>query len=37
MRTENFWKHRTFKEQGLDIEPQIHLGAKASAMERAVI
>ena len=35
--TENFWEHRTFKEQGLDIEPQIHLGAKASAMERAGI
>ena len=35
--TENFWEHRTFKEQGLDIQPQIHLGAKASAMERAGI
>jgi len=35
--TENFWEHRSFKEQGLDIEPQIHLGEKASAMERAGI
>jgi len=28
------WEHRSFKEQGLDIEPQIHLGAAASVMER---
>jgi hypothetical protein len=35
--SENHWEHRSFKEQGLDIEPQIHLGAKASAMERAGI
>jgi len=35
--TENFWEHRSFKEQGLDILPQIHLGEKASAMERAGI
>ena len=35
--TDNFWEHRSFKEQGLDIEPQIHLGEKASAMERAGI
>lgn len=35
--TENFWEHRSFKEQGLDIMPQIHLGEKASAMERAGI
>lgn len=35
--TENHWEHRSFKEQGLDIQPQIHLGAKASAMERAGI
>ncbi|MBP3802385.1 MAG: MobA/MobL family protein [Oribacterium sp.] len=35
--TENFWEHRSFKEQGLEIEPQIHLGEKASAMERAGI
>lgn len=33
--TENFWEHRSFKEQGLDVIPQIHLGEKASAMERA--
>lgn len=35
--TENFWEHRSFKEQGLEIVPQIHLGEKASAMERAGI
>ncbi|MCR5367235.1 MAG: MobA/MobL family protein [Eubacterium sp.] len=35
--TENFWEYRSFKEQGLDIEPQIHLGEKASAMERVGI
>ena len=35
--TENFWEHRSFKEQGLDIIPQIHLGEKAAAMERAGI
>ena len=35
--TENFWEYRSFKEQGLDIVPQIHLGEKASAMERAGI
>ena len=32
--TENIWEYRSFKEQGLDILPQIHLGEKASAMER---
>ena len=35
--TDNFWEHRSFKEQGLEILPQIHLGEKASAMERAGI
>lgn len=35
--TENYWEHRSFKEQGLDIVPQIHLGEKASALERAGI
>ena len=35
--TDKFWEHRSFKEQGLDIIPQIHLGEKASAMERAGI
>lgn len=35
--TEDFWEHRSFKEQGLEILPQIHLGEKASAMERAGI
>ena len=35
--TEDFWEYRSFKEQGLDITPQIHLGEKASAMERAGI
>ena len=24
--TDNFWEHRSFKDQGLDIIPQIHLG-----------
>ena len=33
--TDDFWEHRSFKEQGLDILPQIHLGEKASALERA--
>ena len=32
--TENTWEHRSFKERGLDIMPQIHLGPKASALER---
>lgn len=35
--TENFWEHRSFEEQGLDKIPQIHLGEKSSAMERAGI
>lgn len=35
--TENFWEHRSFKERGLDIFPQIHMGEKASALERAGI
>ena len=35
--TDKFWEYRSFKEQGLDIIPQIHLGEKASAMERAGI
>lgn len=35
--TENFWEHRSFKERGLEILPQIHLGEKVSAMERAGI
>lgn len=35
--TDNFWEHRSFKEQGLDILPQIHLGTKASALEKAGI
>ena len=35
--TQDFWEHRSFKEQGLDIIPQIHLGEKSSAMERAGI
>ena len=34
---DNFWEYRSFKEQGLELEPQIHLGEKASAMERAGI
>lgn len=32
--TENTWEHRSFKERGLDMMPQIHLGPKASALER---
>ncbi len=32
--TENYWEYRSFKEQGLDTIPQIHLGAKTSALER---
>ena len=35
--TENFWEHRSFKDRGLDIFPQIHMGEKASALERAGI
>jgi hypothetical protein len=35
--TQDIWEYRSFKEQGLDIIPQIHLGEKASAMERAGI
>ena len=34
---DNYWEFRSFEEQGLDIIPQIHLGEKASAMERAGI
>lgn len=34
---ENFWEHRSFAEQGLDILPQIHLGEKATALEKAGI
>jgi len=34
-KTQNFWEHRSFKEQGLDIEPQVHLGEKVAALERA--
>ena len=32
--TENYWEYRSFKEQGLDTIPQIHLGPKTSALER---
>ena len=35
--TDQVWEHRSFKDQGLDILPEIHLGEKASAMERAGI
>ncbi len=31
--TENQWEHRSFKERGLDIIPEIHLGARACALE----
>ena len=36
-KTENFWEYRSFAERGLDKLPTIHLGEKASAMERAGI
>lgn len=35
--TDNIWEYRSFKERGLDIVPEIHLGEKASALERAGI
>ena len=35
--TENFWEYRSFAGRGLDKLPTIHLGEKASAMERAGI
>ena len=28
------WEHRSFKEQGIDKEPTIHIGAVANALER---
>ena len=28
------WEHRSFKEQGIDREPTIHIGAGANALER---
>ena len=28
------WEHRSFKEQGIDREPTIHIGAVANALER---
>ena len=31
---ENFWEYRSFAERGLEQIPQIHLGEKASALER---
>lgn len=31
--TDIFWEWRSFKERGLDIMPEIHLGAKACALE----
>lgn len=29
-----YWEHRSFKEQGIDREPTIHIGAAANALER---
>ena len=29
------WEHRSFKEQGIDREPTIHIGAIANALERS--
>ncbi len=31
---ETKWEHRSFKELGLNIEPTIHLGSKANALEK---
>lgn len=31
---ENFWEYRSFAERGIEQLPQIHLGEKASALER---
>ncbi len=28
------WEHRSFKEQGIDKEPTIHIGAVSNALER---
>ena len=28
------WEHRSFKEQGIDKEPAIHIGAVSNALER---
>ena len=28
------WEHRSFKEQGIDREPTIHIGVVANALER---
>jgi len=28
------WEHRSFKEQGIDREPTIHIGTVANALER---
>lgn len=35
--TDTFWEHRSFADRGLDKLPTVHLGEKASAMERAGI
>ena len=32
--TEEVWEHKSFKDRGLEIKPTIHLGEKASALER---
>ncbi len=37
LKIDETWDERSFKERGLDIEPTIHLGPKASALERAGI
>ncbi len=29
-----YWEHRAFKEQGIDREPTIHIGAVANTLER---
>ena len=35
--TDDFWEYRSFKEQGIELEPQIHLGEKASAIPVKVV
>ena len=34
LKIDETWDDRSFKDRGLDIEPEIHLGPKASALER---
>ena len=34
LKIDEHWDHRSYKERGLDIEPTVHLGPKAAALER---